>query len=95
MARDIGLDDDGIAHYLWEAAQAGIDRETVLHVVRLWADNGLSPDDVARALDTVEASEVALHVLLIDYLQAVRELLCLPDSIDLTVPAQRTARAAG
>ena len=94
MAPKAQLDDDGIARYLWEAAQAGIDRETVVEVIRLWAENGTGPDVVAQALDTVEASEVALHVLLIDYLHAVRELMSIPDNIDLTVPAQRAAESA-
>jgi hypothetical protein len=89
------LNDDCIARYLWEAAQAGVDRATMLDVVRLWTENGTSADAVARALDTVEASEIKLHVRLTDYLAALRDLLELPDAIDLTIPQQRSARAAG
>jgi hypothetical protein len=95
MAPRAQLDDDGIARYLWEAAQAGVDRETVLSVIRLWAENGTGPEVVAQALDTVEASEIKLHVRLTDYLAALRDLLELPDAIDLTIPQQRSARAAG
>ena len=96
MAPTARLNDDCIARYLWEAAQAGVERHTVLDVIRLWAENGTSVEEIARALDTVEASEVALHVRLVEHLHAVRQLLDIPEpAIDLTVPQQRTAEGSG